>query len=149
VLVSLAWNLSTPLCGLRASCPSGKKERSSAESEGACTSRKTISALSKRDCLATFWASSILDKRVLGGIEYELDGRSRAGAKKIIVIADRASSRWFDGGEAQRERGANVCAHALDEKSNTSVRRRELAVAIAKTPAHCPGDGGGDDPNRA
>jgi len=44
-----------------------------------------------------------------------------------------ARQRWFDGGEAQRERGANVVL-TLDEKIQY-IAERELAVAIAKTHA--------------
>jgi len=48
------------------------------------------------------------------------------------VMAD-ARQRWFDGGEAQRERGANVML-TLDEKIQY-IAERELTVAIAKTHA--------------
>ncbi len=44
-----------------------------------------------------------------------------------------ARQRWFDGGEAQRERGANVVL-TLDEKIQYTAER-ELAAAIAKTHA--------------
>ncbi len=73
-----------------------------------------------------------LDEKGLGGIEYELDGQIRGKSEKIIVMAD-ARQRWFDGGEAQRERGANVIL-TLDEKIQY-IAERELAGAIAKTHA--------------
>src|SRR5258707_5383267 len=73
-----------------------------------------------------------LDEKGLGGIEYELDGQIRGRSEKIIVMAD-ARQRWFDGGEAQRERGANVVL-TLDEKVQY-IAERELAAAIAKTHA--------------
>jgi len=44
-----------------------------------------------------------------------------------------ARQRWFDGSEAQRERGANVVL-TLDEKVQY-IAERELSVAIAKTHA--------------
>jgi cell division protein FtsI (penicillin-binding protein 3) len=44
-----------------------------------------------------------------------------------------ARQRWFDGGEAQRQRGANVVL-TLDEKIQY-IAQRELAAAIAKTRA--------------
>jgi len=44
-----------------------------------------------------------------------------------------ARQRWFDGGEAQREAGANVVL-TLDEKIQY-IAERELAAAIAKTHA--------------
>jgi cell division protein FtsI (penicillin-binding protein 3) len=73
-----------------------------------------------------------LDEKGLGGIEYELDGQIRGKSEKIIVMAD-ARQRWFDGGEAQRERGANVVL-TLDEKIQY-IAERELAAAIGKTHA--------------
>jgi cell division protein FtsI (penicillin-binding protein 3) len=73
-----------------------------------------------------------MDEKGLGGIEYELDGQIRGKSEKIIVMAD-ARQRWFDGGEAQRERGANVVL-TLDEKIQY-IAERELAAAIAKTRA--------------
>ncbi len=53
-------------------------------------------------------------------------------SEKIMVMAD-ARQRWFDGGEAQRERGANVVL-TLDEKIQYIVQR-ELLAAIEKTHA--------------
>src|SRR6266404_2509221 len=73
-----------------------------------------------------------LDEKGLGGIEYELDNQIRGKSEKIIVMAD-ARQRWFDGGEAQRERGANVIL-TLDEKVQY-IAERELAAAMAKTHA--------------
>ena len=73
-----------------------------------------------------------VDEKGLGGIEHELDSRIRGKSEKIIVMAD-ARQRWFDGGEAQRERGASVVL-TLDEKIQY-IAERELAAAIAKTHA--------------
>jgi cell division protein FtsI (penicillin-binding protein 3) len=73
-----------------------------------------------------------LDEKGLGGIEYELDSQIRGKSEKIIVMAD-ARQRWFDGGAALRESGANVIL-TLDEKVQY-IAERELAVAIAKTRA--------------
>jgi len=73
-----------------------------------------------------------LDEKGLGGIEYELDSQIRGKSEKIIVMAD-ARQRWFDGGAAQREGGANVVL-TLDEKVQY-IAERELAGAIAKTHA--------------
>jgi len=44
-----------------------------------------------------------------------------------------AKQRWFDGGEAQRDRGTSVVL-ALDEKVQY-IAERELAAAIEKTHA--------------
>jgi len=86
----------------------------------------------KRDLAAHVLGFVDLDEKGLGGIEYELDGQIRGKSEKIIVMAD-ARQRWFDGGEAQRERGANVVL-TLDEKIQY-IAERELATAIAKTHA--------------
>src|SRR6202140_5715108 len=67
-----------------------------------------------------------LDEKGLGGIEYELDGQIRGKSERIIVMAD-ARQRWFDGGEAQRERGANVVL-TLDEKIQYIGQRGLLAA---------------------
>src|SRR5258708_36799151 len=86
----------------------------------------------KRDLASHVLGFVDLDEKGLGGIEYELDGQIRGKSEKIIVMAD-ARQRWFDGGEAQRDRGANVVL-TLDEKIQY-IAERELAAAIAKTRA--------------
>src|SRR6266446_1016128 len=86
----------------------------------------------KRDLAAHVLGFVDVDEKGLGGIEYELDSQIRGKSEKIIVMAD-ARQRWFDGGEAQRERGANVIL-TLDEKVQY-IAERELAAAMAKTHA--------------
>src|SRR5882724_9285953 len=86
----------------------------------------------KRDLASHVLGFVDLDEKGLGGIEYELDGQIRGKSEKIIVMAD-ARQRWFDGGEARREPGANVVL-TLDEKIQY-IAERELAAAIAKTHA--------------
>lgn len=86
----------------------------------------------KRDLAAHVLGFVDLDEKGLGGIEYELDNQIRGKSEKIVVMAD-ARQRWFDGGEAQRERGADVFL-TLDEKVQY-IAERELAAAIAKTRA--------------
>src|SRR5258708_1056744 len=83
----------------------------------------------KRDLASHVLGFVDLDEKGLGGIEYELDGQIRGKSEKIIVMAD-ARQRWFDGGEAQRERGANVVL-TLDEKIHY-IAASALAAAIAK-----------------
>src|SRR6266849_1382279 len=86
----------------------------------------------KRDLAAHVLGFVDVDEKGLGGIEHELDGQIRGKSEKIVVMAD-ARQRWFDGGEAQRERGASVVL-TLDEKIQY-IAERELAAAIAKTHA--------------
>src|ERR1700675_132791 len=86
----------------------------------------------KRDLAAHVLGFVDPDEKGLAGIEYELDSQIRSKSEKIVVMAD-ARQRWFDGGEAQRERGANVVL-TLDEKIQYIVQR-ELLAAIEKTRA--------------
>ena len=86
----------------------------------------------KRDLAAHVLGFVDPDEKGLAGIEYQLDAQIRSKAEKIIVMAD-ARQRWFDGGEAQRERGANVML-TLDEKIQY-IAQRELGSAMAKTRA--------------
>jgi cell division protein FtsI (penicillin-binding protein 3) len=86
----------------------------------------------KRDLAAHVLGFVDPDEKGLAGIEYELDSLIRSKSEKIVVMAD-ARQRWFDGGEAQRERGANVVL-TLDEKIQY-IAQRELAAAIGKTRA--------------
>lgn len=73
-----------------------------------------------------------LDEKGLGGIEYALDSQIRGKSEKIVVMAD-ARQRWFDGREAQRDRGANIVL-TLDENIQY-IAERELLAAIARTHA--------------
>jgi cell division protein FtsI (penicillin-binding protein 3) len=73
-----------------------------------------------------------VDEKGLGGIEYALDNQVRGKSEKIVMMAD-AHRKWFDGGEARRDRGANVVL-TLDEKIQY-IAERQLAAAIAKTHA--------------
>jgi cell division protein FtsI (penicillin-binding protein 3) len=73
-----------------------------------------------------------VDEKGLGGIEHAYENVIRGQGEKIIVMAD-ARQRWFDGGEAQRDRGTSVVL-TLDEKVQY-IAERELAAAIEKTHA--------------
>ena len=86
----------------------------------------------KRDLAAHVLGFVDPDEKGLAGIEYELDSQIRSKSEKIVVMAD-ARQRWFDGGEAQRERGANVVL-TIDEKIQY-IAQRELLAAIEKTHA--------------
>ena len=86
----------------------------------------------KRDLAAHVLGFVDLDEKGLAGVEYELDSQIRGKSEKIVVMAD-ARQRWFDGVEAQRERGADVVL-TLDEQIQY-IAERELLAAIAKTHA--------------
>jgi cell division protein FtsI (penicillin-binding protein 3) len=84
----------------------------------------------KRDLAAHVLGFVDVDEKGLSGIERELDSQVRGKSERIVVMAD-AKQRWFDGGEAKRERGASVVL-TLDEKIQY-IAERELAAAMAKT----------------
>jgi cell division protein FtsI (penicillin-binding protein 3) len=86
----------------------------------------------KRELAAHVLGFVDLDEKGLGGIEYGLDNLIRGKSEKIVVMAD-ARQRWFDGGSAQKDQGANVIL-TIDEKIQY-IAERELATAIAKTHA--------------
>jgi cell division protein FtsI (penicillin-binding protein 3) len=86
----------------------------------------------KRDLAAHVLGFVDLDEKGLGGIEYELDSAIRGKSEKIVVMAD-ARQRWFDGGAAQKDQGANVVL-TIDEKVQY-IAERELARAISETHA--------------
>ncbi len=84
----------------------------------------------KRDLAAHVLGFVDVDEKGLVGIERELDTQIRGKSERIVAMAD-AKQRWFDGGEAKRERGASVIL-TLDEKIQY-IAERELAAAMAKT----------------
>ena len=86
----------------------------------------------KRELAAHVLGFVDVDEKGLGGVEYGLDNQIRGKSEKIVVMAD-ARQRWFDGVEAQRERGADVVL-TLDEQIQY-IAERELAAAITKTHA--------------
>jgi cell division protein FtsI (penicillin-binding protein 3) len=86
----------------------------------------------KREMAAHVLGFVNLDEKGIGGIESELQSLIGGKAEKILVMAD-GKQRPFDGGAAQRERGASVVL-TIDEKIQY-IAERELATAIAKTHA--------------
>ncbi|MGB9513447.1 MAG: penicillin-binding protein 2, partial [Candidatus Acidiferrum sp.] len=86
----------------------------------------------KRDLAAHVLGFVDVDEKGLGGIEHEYDNLIRGKEEKVVVMAD-ARQRWFDGGEAQRDRGINVVL-SIDEKIQY-IAERELAAQIEKTHA--------------
>lgn len=86
----------------------------------------------KRDMASHVLGFVDVDDKGLGGIEHEYDALIRSKGEKIVVMAD-AKKRWFDGGEAQADRGVNIVL-TIDEKIQY-IAERELAAAIEKTRA--------------
>jgi cell division protein FtsI (penicillin-binding protein 3) len=86
----------------------------------------------KRELAAHVLGFVDVDEKGLSGIERQLDSQIRGKSERIVVMAD-AKQRWFDGGQAKRERGASVVL-TLDEKIQY-IAERELAAATSKTRA--------------
>jgi cell division protein FtsI (penicillin-binding protein 3) len=86
----------------------------------------------KREMAAHVLGFVNVDEKGLGGIEEKYDDLIRSKAEKVVVMTD-GRQRWYDGGEAQRDRGANVVL-TLDERIQY-IAERELAAAIEKTHA--------------
>src|SRR5438477_3659005 len=86
----------------------------------------------KRELAAHVLGFVDVDEKGLAGIEYALDSRIRGKSEKIVVMAD-ARQRWFDGGAAQKDQGANVVL-TVDEKIQY-IAEKELAAAIGTTHA--------------
>jgi cell division protein FtsI (penicillin-binding protein 3) len=86
----------------------------------------------KREMAAHVLGFVDVDEKGLGGIEYEYDNLIRGKSEKIVVMAD-AHQRWYDGGEAQKDRGASVVL-TIDEKIQY-IAERELQAAMLKTRA--------------
>lgn len=81
----------------------------------------------KREMAAHVLGFVDVDEKGLGGIEHEYDALIRGKGERIVVMAD-ARQRWFDGGEAQRDSGANIVL-TIDEKIQY-IAERELAAVI-------------------
>ncbi len=86
----------------------------------------------KRDMASHVLGFVDVDDKGLGGIEHEYDSLIRSKGEKIVVMAD-AHRRWFDGSEAQADRGVNIVL-TIDEKIQY-IAERELVAAIEKTHA--------------
>jgi cell division protein FtsI (penicillin-binding protein 3) len=86
----------------------------------------------KRDLAAHVLGFVNLDEKGTSGLEFQLDKQIRGKGEQILVMAD-ARQRWFDGGKAQRDQGANVVL-TIDEKIQY-IAERELAAAITRTHA--------------
>jgi cell division protein FtsI (penicillin-binding protein 3) len=100
--------------------------------KGVYTMKENERFYPKRDMAAHVLGYVDLDEKGQGGIEHQLDKQIGGKAEKILVMAD-AKQRWFDGGQAHRDQGANVVL-TIDEKIQY-IAERELAAGIAKTHA--------------
>ena len=83
----------------------------------------------QRDMAAHVLGFVDVDEHGLGGVEYEYDSLIRGKAEKIVVMKD-ARQKWFDGGQAQQDRGASV-GLTIDERIQY-IAERELEATIEK-----------------
>jgi cell division protein FtsI (penicillin-binding protein 3) len=86
----------------------------------------------KRDMAAHVLGFVNVDEKGMGGVEEKYDDLIRSKAEKVVVMTD-GRQRWYDGGEALRDRGANAVL-TLDERIQY-IAERELVAAIEKTHA--------------
>jgi cell division protein FtsI (penicillin-binding protein 3) len=100
--------------------------------KGVYTMKENERFYPKRDMAAHVLGYVDLDEKGQGGVEHQLDKEIGGKGERILVMAD-AKQRWFDGGQAQRDQGANVVL-TIDEKIQY-IAERELAAGIAKTHA--------------
>ncbi len=100
--------------------------------KGVYTMKENERFYPKRDMAAHILGYVDLDEKGQGGIEHQLDKQIGGKGEKILVMAD-AKQRWFDGGQAHRDEGANVVL-TIDEKIQY-VAERELQAGIARTHA--------------
>ena len=112
--------------------PDKKEEVEALNLKGIYFQKENRRIYPKRELAAHVLGFVDVDEKGLGGVEYGLDNQIRGKSEKIVVMAD-ARQRWFDGVEAQRERGADVVL-TLDEQIQY-IAERELAAAITKTHA--------------
>jgi len=83
----------------------------------------------QRDMAAHVLGFVDVDEHGLGGVEYEYDSLIRGKAEKIVVMKD-ARQKWFDGGQAQQDRGASLVL-TIDERIQY-IAERELEATIEK-----------------
>ncbi|HTC42832.1 MAG TPA: penicillin-binding transpeptidase domain-containing protein [Candidatus Acidoferrales bacterium] len=112
--------------------PATSEEVQSANLKGIYLQEENQRYYPKRELGAHVLGFVDVDEKGLGGIEREYDNLIRGKDEKVVVMAD-ARQRWFDGGEAERDRGVNVVL-TLDEKIQY-IAERELVAAIEKTHA--------------
>ena len=94
--------------------PAKSEEVESANLKGIYLQEENQRYYPKRELGAHVLGFVDVDEKGLGGIEREYDNLIRGKEEKVVVMAD-ARQRWFDGGEAERDRGVNVVL-TLDEK---------------------------------
>jgi cell division protein FtsI (penicillin-binding protein 3) len=86
----------------------------------------------KRDLAAAVLGYVDIDEKGLGGIEYQLDGRIRSKAGRMLILTD-AHNRWYESADKTPEAGSSVIL-TIDQNIQFIVEK-ELATAIEETHA--------------
>jgi cell division protein FtsI (penicillin-binding protein 3) len=86
----------------------------------------------KRDLAAAVLGYVDIDEKGLGGIEYQLDGRIRSKAARMLILTD-AHNRWYESADKTPEAGSSVIL-TIDENIQF-IAEKELATAIEDTHA--------------
>src|SRR5580704_13023869 len=86
----------------------------------------------KRDLAAAVLGYVDIDEKGLGGIEYQLDGRIRSKAARMLILTD-AHNRWYESADKTPEAGSSVIL-TIDENIQF-IAEKELATAIEETHA--------------
>ena len=86
----------------------------------------------KRDLAAAVLGYVDIDEKGLGGIEYQLDGRIRSKAARMLILSD-ARNRWYESADKAPESGSSVIL-TIDENIQF-IAEKELATAIEQTHA--------------
>src|SRR5437879_5663119 len=86
----------------------------------------------KRDLAAAVLGYVDIDEKGLGGIEYQLDGRIRSKAARMLILTD-AHNRWYESADKTPEAGSSVIL-TIDENIQF-IAEKELATAIEETRA--------------
>ena len=86
----------------------------------------------KRDLAAAVLGYVDIDEKGLGGIEYQLDGRIRSKAARMLILTD-AHNRWYESADKTPEAGSSVIL-TIDENIQF-IAEKELTTAIEETHA--------------
>ena len=86
----------------------------------------------KHDLAAAVLGYVDIDEKGIGGIEYQLDGRIRSKASRMMILTD-AHNRWYESADKAPEAGASV-ELTVDENIQF-IAEKELAAAISQTHA--------------
>jgi cell division protein FtsI (penicillin-binding protein 3) len=86
----------------------------------------------KRELAASVLGYVDIDEKGLGGIEYQLEGRIRSKAARMLILTD-AHNRWYESADKTPEVGSSVIL-TIDENIQF-IAEKELSTAVEATRA--------------